>query len=146
MSEEMVSVGSVGLGGGHVAPATEKADGVDGVCRPDAVRSRSATVGRDLKLAIGRGPICPHCRCNTFDDWHHARTLRAGFGIASVEGSLKCHGCGKFFSITVYYDSECHSTAWTKRPVARPPTPTLESADDTHTRDDVVLGGRVGAP
>lgn len=73
-------------------------------------------MGKELKLEIARSPVCPHCRLDTFDDWTHAKTIRYGTGITRLEGSLKCHGCWKFFSITQYLDGEMHSTAWTTTP------------------------------
>lgn len=76
------------------------------------------TEGRELKLAIACGPKCPHCDLDTFDDWHHERTLRPGFLLVAITGSIKCHGCGRFFHIDHYADGQTHSTAWC-RPAGR---------------------------
>lgn len=62
-----------------------------------------------LKIAIGPGPQCPHCREDGFDDWHHEPSLKV-VGIV-LQGRLKCHGCGKFFRVEQYGDGETHSTA-----------------------------------
>lgn len=62
-----------------------------------------------LKIAIGCGPICPHCGCDTFDDWHLERTLKTF--CLGIGGRIKCHGCSKFFGFKQYLDGECHSTA-----------------------------------
>ena len=74
---------------------------------------RGATVAGsaagELKLEIGCGPICPHCRLDTFDDWHHERTLKPF--CLGIKGRFKCHGCGKSFSFKQYLDGECHSAA-----------------------------------
>lgn len=59
-----------------------------------------------LLLAIARGPQCPTCHETGFDDWHHERTLRSYAGV--IAGRLKCHGCGRFFSIRHYSDGETH--------------------------------------
>lgn len=68
---------------------------------------------RDLKIAIDRyGPKCPHCQEDGFDDWWHARTIRQRGSL--LTGSLKCHGCGKFFSVSQYSDGETHSSAWSR--------------------------------
>ena len=65
---------------------------------------------RELTIKITRGPCCPACGCDTFDDWNHEPGLKSGTGIVSASGSIKCHACGKFFSITHYADGETHST------------------------------------
>lgn len=70
------------------------------------------TPRRELVIAIAHGPKCPHCRTDGFDDWHHEPGLRM-VGIA-LTGRLKCHGCGRFFSVTHYLDGVTHSTAWKK--------------------------------
>lgn len=66
---------------------------------------------RELKVAIGSGPICPHCREWRFDDWHLERGLKPGMGAVRIQGAIKCHGCGKFFRLEQYHDGECHCTA-----------------------------------
>lgn len=65
-----------------------------------------------LKIAISGGPECPHCRLDMFDDWHLEPSLKMSGGL--LQGRMRCHGCGKFFSITQYSDGETHSTARSK--------------------------------
>ena len=60
----------------------------------------------DLRLAIARGPECPACHERGFDDWWHEPGLRSYGGV--IAGKLKCHGCGKFFSVRHYGDGETH--------------------------------------
>lgn len=67
-----------------------------------------------LKIVIAHGPVCPHCGEDGFDDWHHEPSLKV-VGI-SLSGRLKCHGCGKFFSVEQYGDGQVHSTAMSARP------------------------------
>ena len=67
---------------------------------------------RELTIRIAPGPCCPRCGEDGFDDWHHEPSLRA-VGITTA-GRLKCHGCGRFFSVRRYLDGETHSTAWRK--------------------------------
>ncbi len=67
---------------------------------------------RELKLAIAHGPKCPHCGEGGFDDWWHSRGVRP-CGLM-ITGSLKCHGCGKYFSVAHHADGVTHSTAWKK--------------------------------
>jgi hypothetical protein len=74
----------------------------------------------DLRIAIALGPECPHCGCDGFDDWWHARTVKSGCGIVSLRGSLRCHACGKFFAVTHYTDGETHSTAQVRQKAAQP--------------------------
>lgn len=63
-----------------------------------------------MKIAISKwGPQCPNCGEDGFDDWWHAKSMKHGSGIVSIRGSLKCHGCGRFFSVTNYHDGETHS-------------------------------------
>lgn len=69
-------------------------------------------MARELLLEISRGPKCPHCQLDTFDDWHHANTLKSGFAPVAITGSLRCHGCGKFFHIDHYSDGATHSSAY----------------------------------
>ena len=57
---------------------------------------------------IAEGPTCPRCKTDGFDDWWHDPTTRYT-GVA-IQARLKCHGCGKFFSVTQYPDNVCHST------------------------------------
>lgn len=70
------------------------------------------TAGREPIIAIARGPECPHCRTDGFDDWHLEPSLKMVGTV--LTGRLRCHGCGKFFSMTHYHDGETHSTAWRK--------------------------------
>lgn len=63
----------------------------------------------ELQIAIARNPECPSCHLDTFDDWWLDRTMKHGTYPVSIKGRLKCHGCGKFFSITKYSDGEVHS-------------------------------------
>lgn len=74
--------------------------------------SPETTPARDLKTVIAYGPECPHCHETGFDDWWHDRGIRERGGL--LTGSLKCHGCGKFFSVRQYRGGETHSTAWSK--------------------------------
>jgi len=69
-------------------------------------------MARDLLLKIAPGPKCPACGTEGFDDWHLEKTIRRRIGLVDLEGSLKCHGCGKFFSVTAYHDGPTHSTMW----------------------------------
>ena len=70
---------------------------------------------RRLHISIGTGPECPACHEWRFDDWHHAKSLRShGGSVGEIGGSLKCHGCGRFFSVTKYHDGVFHSTMWRK--------------------------------
>lgn len=63
------------------------------------------------KIVISRfGPVCPSCRCDGFDDWHHEPGLKFQGGIVGLTGRIKCHDCGKFFKVTAYLDGETHST------------------------------------
>lgn len=73
-------------------------------------KSQTAEPRAKLLIAIARDPECPNCHTWGFDDWHRHPSMKPGipFGIVSIKGSLKCHGCGKFFSITKYTDGECH--------------------------------------
>lgn len=64
----------------------------------------------ELAIAIQAGPECPACGEDGFDDWHLDRGIKTGSYGVSLCGSLKCHGCGKFFSVTHYADGETHST------------------------------------
>lgn len=64
----------------------------------------------DLRIAIADGPQCPRCRESGFDDWWHDRTVRPGDGlVVSLRGSLRCHGCGRYFGVTSYVDGKTHS-------------------------------------
>jgi hypothetical protein len=67
---------------------------------------------KELLIAIRHDPECPACGTWGFDDWHHDPGIKAGvpMGIVALKGRLKCHGCGRFFSITKYTDGECHMT------------------------------------
>jgi hypothetical protein len=87
-------------------------------------------LARGLKLAIARGPCCPFCRWDGFDDWHLERTLRpVGLVLA---GRLRCHACGKFFHIDRYPDGEVHSTAWLRIPPAAPRRPAAIISLEAH--------------
>jgi hypothetical protein len=68
---------------------------------------------RTLKLEIDYGPKCPHCQMTGFDDWWHDKGIRAQLGL--LTGSLKCHGCGKFFAVKHWQDGQTYSTAWSKQ-------------------------------
>lgn len=69
------------------------------------------TAAKDLLIRIAPGPECPKCLEDGFDDWWHGRTIRSGDGlVVLLKGSLRCHGCGRFFSVTRYVDGETHST------------------------------------
>ncbi len=67
---------------------------------------------KQLSIEINQGPKCPACQCDTFDDWHHEKTFRKVSWFWS--GRLKCHQCGRFFSIAAYPDGQVHSTMWRK--------------------------------
>jgi len=56
------------------------------------------------------GPVCPCCGEDGFDDWWHEKTIKPSMAplVVSLEGSLKCHGCGKFFRVEKYVDGEVH--------------------------------------
>ncbi len=78
-----------------------------------------------MKIAISsHGPKCPNCGCDGFDDWWHEKTIRRGFYPVDLEGSLRCHGCGRFFSVRLFHDvlgCECHCVMKTKpKPAAAP--------------------------
>ena len=65
----------------------------------------------ETAIKIGRGPWCPACGEDRFDDWWLHGRLRAGDGIVvSLSGSVQCHGCGKHFHIEQYVDGVTHST------------------------------------
>ena len=67
----------------------------------------------ELLLKITKGPCCPVCGEDGFDDWHLSPGIRSYHGI--IRGALRCHGCGKFFSITHYPDGETHSSIRARR-------------------------------
>lgn len=70
----------------------------------------------DLKIAIGPGPECPSCHEWGFDDWWHDRSIKAPSGpVIALTGSLRCHGCGRFFKVTRYHDGQTHSTMMCRR-------------------------------
>lgn len=50
------------------------------------------------------GPTCPKCGCDTFDDWHREKTVKRGWWPVALQGSLRCHGCGRFFRFVEYAD------------------------------------------
>jgi transcriptional regulator NrdR family protein len=54
------------------------------------------------------GPVCPNCQEHRFDDWWNEPTLKGSSG--SLRGRLKCHGCGRFFSIMQIMDGSVIST------------------------------------
>ncbi len=60
-----------------------------------------------MLIKTASGPECPKCGNAGFDDWNHEPTLKTFSGI--ISGRLKCHGCGRFFSITHYTDGATHS-------------------------------------
>ena len=65
----------------------------------------------ELRIAIAPGPECPRCHTDGFDDWWHERTVNVGDGgVVSLRGSLRCHWCGLWFSVTHYADGQTHST------------------------------------
>lgn len=65
----------------------------------------------ELRLAISRGPKCPRCGEDGFDDWWHDRSCRSGHGpVVELTARLQCHGCGIFFTVTHYRDGETHSS------------------------------------
>lgn len=69
----------------------------------------------DLRIAIAHGPECPACHVDGFDDWWHDKTVRSAHSlVVAMTGSLRCHGCGKFFAVTAYHDGLVHSTMRTK--------------------------------
>lgn len=106
---------------------------VDESGRTEGMTVARAMGGRELKLAIGKGPICPHCGLDTFDDWWHEKTIGNGIGAVQIEGRLKCHGCGKMFRVEKYYDGACHSTAWKKRPSLKATTASKDSTTSSPT-------------
>ena len=74
----------------------------------------------ELFIAIARGPKCPRCGEDGFDDWHLGKSIRAGDGIViSMEGAIRCPTCSRFFSVTVYNDGEVHSSARKRRALDR---------------------------
>lgn len=65
----------------------------------------------ELAIKIARGPTCPACGEDGFDDWWHDPRVKSGGGvIVSLRGALTCHGCGKHFHVEQYTDGETHST------------------------------------
>lgn len=86
---------------------------------------KPSRVGKDLFVEIGPGPCCPACQNDCFDDWWHAKTIKHGMAGVSIQGSLRCHNCSKFFSVTLYTETmepnkyeRCHSQMWRKRKAA----------------------------
>jgi len=69
------------------------------------IRPRSDTT--EWTVAISDGPKCPKSHTEGFDDWWHDPSVRASGGI--MRGRLRCHGCGRFFSVTFYHGGETHS-------------------------------------
>lgn len=64
----------------------------------------------ERKIAIAQGPKCPNCAEDRFDDWWNDPSTKSGDSLAvSLRACLRCHGCGRFFSVTQYADGETHS-------------------------------------
>lgn len=68
-----------------------------------------------FKIKIGRGPICPKCGCDGFDDWWHDKSCMGPVGIVSIYATLTCHGCGERFDVARYRDGDTHSV-WPATP------------------------------
>lgn len=69
----------------------------------------------DLQISIARGPQCPACGCDGFDDWWHDKSCRAAGGpVVDLYADLKCHECGSGFEVTRYHDGETHSVMRSK--------------------------------
>ena len=62
----------------------------------------------DMLIVAARGPECPKCHEDGFDDWWHEKGLKSCGG--TIRGRLKCHGCGRFFSVSHYADGTTYST------------------------------------
>lgn len=65
---------------------------------------------RELQITIAKGPRCPACGCDGFDDWRHDKSCRSGGGVVvDIYAELKCHECGADFEVTHFHDGETHS-------------------------------------
>ncbi len=58
----------------------------------------------NYEVRVARGPICPHCDLDTFDDWWNDPSMKPGVGLVHFQGRIKCHGCGKFFRVEKHRD------------------------------------------
>lgn len=64
-----------------------------------------------MKIAIARGPTCPNCGNDGFDDWWHDSSCRSAHSpVVDLYVDLTCDGCGADFQSTRYHDGETHST------------------------------------
>jgi len=63
------------------------------------------------KVIVSIGPVCPNCCLDTFDDWWHDPTMKRGVGMIEFEGRLRCHGCGRFFSVAADLNGHVRSAA-----------------------------------
>jgi len=61
------------------------------------------------EVRVRPGPVCPSCDLDTFDDWWHDPSFKRGVGLVDIQGRIKCHGCGKFFSVERHHDGVCVS-------------------------------------
>jgi hypothetical protein len=65
----------------------------------------------EFKIAIGRGPTCPNCGWDGFDDWWLDKSCRSGHGpVVDIYANLECE-CGSKFEVTRYHDGETHSVS-----------------------------------
>lgn len=66
----------------------------------------------ELIIAIAKGPECPACGNDGFDDWWHDKSCRSAHSpIVDLYAELKCEECGTAFDVARYHDGETHSTA-----------------------------------
>lgn len=62
-----------------------------------------------MKIAIAKGPECPNCGWDGFDDWWHDKSCRSDGGpVVDLYANLEC-ACGAKFEVTRYRDGETHS-------------------------------------
>jgi hypothetical protein len=93
-------------------------------CRPDRLRHRRGIIllegvmsNTELFVEIARGPCCPICRNDGFDDWWHDKSCRSGHSmLVELCADLRCDECDLTFEVTKYTDGETHSTY--RRPLA----------------------------
>jgi hypothetical protein len=66
----------------------------------------------ELIIAIAKGPECPGCGNDGFDDWWHDKSCRSAHSpVVDLYAELKCDECETAFEVTRYQDGETHSTA-----------------------------------
>lgn len=69
-----------------------------------------------MLLAIARGPQCPKCGNDGFDDWHLDKSCRSGGGlVVDIYADLTCE-CGATFEVAHYADGETHSSISSPHP------------------------------